>query len=72
MSTDKIALNMEVIGADGVHIGTVAAVADGRIRLSTRESGEGARKDHSHFIDLGLVAISRVRKFVCRRMPRSP
>ena len=56
MSNDKIAPNMEVIGADGVHIGTVDAVVDGRIWLSTRDSGEGAHKDHSHFIDLGLVA----------------
>jgi hypothetical protein len=47
---------MEVIGADGVHVGTVGAVVDGRIRLMKRDSGEGAHKNHSHFIDLGLVA----------------
>ena len=34
MTTDKIAQNMEVIGADGVHVGTVDAVANGRIRLA--------------------------------------
>ena len=56
MTTDKIAANMEVIGADGVHVGTVDGVADGRIRLAKRDGGEGRHKGHAHFIDLGLVA----------------
>jgi hypothetical protein len=56
MSTDKIAKDMEVVGADGVHVGTVDGVADGRIRLAKRDSGEGQHKGHAHFIDLGLVA----------------
>ena len=56
MITDKITQNMEVIGADGVHIGTVDGVANGRIRLAKRDSGEGQHKGHEHFIDLGLVA----------------
>ena len=55
MTTDKIAQNMEVIGADGVHVGTVDGVANGRIRLAKRDSGEGQHKGHAHFIDLGLV-----------------
>jgi hypothetical protein len=56
MTTDKIVQNMEVIGADGVHVGTVDGVANGRIRLAKRDSGEGQHKGHAHFIDLGLVA----------------
>lgn len=56
MTTDKIARNMEVIGADGVHLGTVDAVVDGRIRLAKRDSGEGQHKGHAHFINAGLVA----------------
>ena len=56
MTTDKIAHNMEVIGADGVHVGTVDSVANGRIRLAKRDSGEGRHKGHAHFIELGLVA----------------
>jgi hypothetical protein len=56
MTTNKIVQNMEVIGADGVHVGTVDGVANGRIRLAKRDSGEGQHKDHAHFIDLGLVA----------------
>ena len=56
MTTDEIGLNMEVIGADGVHVGTVDGVANGRIRLAKRDSGEGRHKGHAHYIDLGLVA----------------
>ena len=44
------------IGADGVHIGTVDRVENGRIRLTKADSGEGRHKGHHHFIDLGLVA----------------
>src|SRR3954469_15932338 len=56
MTKEKIAKNMEVIGADGVHVGTVDGVAKGRIRLAKRDSGERQHKGHAHFIDLGLVA----------------
>jgi hypothetical protein len=48
--------HMEVIGADGVHIGTVDRVEHGRIKLAKADSGEGRHKCHHHFIDLGLVA----------------
>jgi hypothetical protein len=48
--------HMEVIGADGVHIGTVDRVEHGKIRLSRSDSGEGHHKGHYHFIDLGFVA----------------
>ena len=47
---------MEVIGADGVHVGTVDRVENGRIKLTRADSGEGRHKGHHHFIDLGLVA----------------
>jgi hypothetical protein len=47
---------MEVIGADGVHIGTVDSVENGRIKLAKADSGEGRHKGHHHFVDLGLVA----------------
>jgi hypothetical protein len=57
MSQQWIVPEMEVIGADGVHVGTVDAIVDGRIKLTKRDSGEGSHKGHNHFIDLGLVAI---------------
>ena len=52
----KIEHNMEVIGADGVHVGTVDRVERGRIRLTKADGGEGRHKGHHHFIDLVLVA----------------
>jgi hypothetical protein len=48
--------HMEVIGADGVHIGTVDKVEGQRIKLTKRDSGEGAHRGHHHFIPLSLVA----------------
>jgi hypothetical protein len=52
----SVKAHMEVIGADGVHIGTVDRVEGGRIKLTNADSGEGHHKGHHHFIDLGLVA----------------
>jgi hypothetical protein len=48
--------HMEVIGADGVHVGSVDRVEGGRIKLSKADSGEGSHRGHHHFIDGGLVA----------------
>jgi hypothetical protein len=48
--------HMEIIGADGVHVGTVDKVEGGRIKLTKKDSGEGSHKGHHHFIDKGLVA----------------
>lgn len=48
--------HMEVIGADGVHVGTVDRVEGERIKLTKQDSGEGSHKGHHHFISLGLVA----------------
>jgi hypothetical protein len=48
--------HMEVIGADGVHLGTVDKVEGNRIKLTRKDSGDGAHKGHHHFIDGGLVA----------------
>jgi hypothetical protein len=56
MKADQIKQHMEVIGADGVHVGTVDRVEGGRIKLTKADSGEGHHKGHHHFIDLGLVA----------------
>ncbi len=52
---DEIREKMEVIGADGVHLGTVDRVEDNRIKLIRADSGV-AHGDHHHFIPSGLVA----------------
>ena len=56
MSDDRIKEHMEVVGADGVHIGTVDRVENGKIKLIKADSGMGSHKGHHHYIDLNLVA----------------
>lgn len=46
----------EIIGADGVHVGTVDKVEGGRIKLTKKDSGEGSHAGHHHYIAGGLVA----------------
>ena len=56
MNQSDIKEHMEIIGADGVHVGTVDRVESNRIKLIKADSGEGSHKGHHHYIDLGLVA----------------
>ena len=56
MDTSKIKPHMEVIGADGVHVGTVDRVDGQRIKLTKKDSGQGHQPPHHHYIDIGLVA----------------
>ena len=54
--------HMEVIGADGVHLGTVDKVEGDRIKLTKADSGPdiegatGGHQGHHHYISCGLVA----------------
>jgi hypothetical protein len=52
----EIKEHMEIIGADGVHVGTVDKVEGNRIKLTKKDSGEGRHRGHHHFIDRGFVA----------------
>src|SRR3569832_942972 len=52
----KIKEHMEVIGADGTHVGTVDRIEGKRIKLTKKDSGEGKHKGHHHFIDSSLIA----------------
>ena len=54
--SSKIREHMEVIGADGVHIGTVDRVEGKRIKLTKKDSGEGSHRGHHHYISMALVA----------------
>ncbi len=47
---------MEVIGADGVHVGTVDRVEGSRIKLTKSDSGQGSHEGHHHYIPIALVA----------------
>jgi hypothetical protein len=52
----QVVPHMEVIGADGVHVGTVSRVEEGRIRLTRKDSGEGRHEGHFHYVPGGLIA----------------
>lgn len=52
---EDIREHMEVIGADGVRVGTVDRIEGDRIKLTKLEN-LGAHEGHHHFISRGLVA----------------
>lgn len=54
--TEDIREHMQVIGADGVPVGTVDHVEGDRIKLTKKDSGFGAHEGHHHYISRGLVA----------------
>ena len=56
VKAEDIKEHAEVIGADGVHVGTVDRVEGDRIKLTKDDSGEGSHEGHHHYISLGLVA----------------
>ena len=56
MAIEDIREHMEIIGADGVHVGTVDKVEDHRIKLTKADSGMGSHEGHHHYISTGLVA----------------
>ena len=56
IDASKLKEHMEVIGADGVHVGTLDSVDGKRIKLTKKDSGMGAHKGHHHYVPLSLVA----------------
>jgi hypothetical protein len=54
--TSNIREHMEVIGADGVHVGTVDKIEGDRIKLTKADSGQGSHEGHHHYIPAGLIA----------------
>jgi hypothetical protein len=59
---DQIREHMEVIGADGTHVGTVDSVEGDKIKLTKADSGAqiegatGSHEGHHHYLPVGLVA----------------
>lgn len=54
---DEIREGMEVIGADGVHVGTVDRIEEKRLKLTRKATGrDGQHEGHHHYLSLGLVA----------------
>ena len=49
---NQVKEHMNVIGADGVHLGTVDKVEGDRIKLTKDDSGD----DKHHYVSVGLIA----------------
>jgi hypothetical protein len=56
INTSAIREQMEVIGADGVHVGTVDRVEADRIKLVKKDSGQGSHEGHHHYVPTALIA----------------
>lgn len=56
MGIDQVKEGMEVVGADGVHVGTVDRIDGDRIKLTKKDSGQGSHEGHHHYLSRGLVA----------------
>lgn len=56
MDASKVREHMEIIGADGTHVGTVDRVEGNRIKLAKSDSGQGAHEGHHHYIPMSNVA----------------
>ena len=79
---ENIREGMEVIGADGVHVGTVDRIEGDRIKLTRKDSGEGSHEGHHHFLSRGLVAdiegeqvalsAKAMSRSACSRKKRAP
>ncbi len=50
----QVTEHMDIIGADGVHIGTVDKVEGNRIKMTKADSG--SHGDHHHYLSEGLIA----------------
>ena len=55
-NTSAIREHMEVIGADGVHVGTVDRIEGDRIKLAKKDSGQGSHEGHHHYVPTALIA----------------
>jgi len=69
---EDIREHMEVIGADGVHLGTVDHVEGNRIKLIRADSGL-AHNDHHHYIPRGNLpeVMSSPPDFLCKNSRNS-
>jgi hypothetical protein len=55
-SKGDIKEQMEVIGADGVHVGTVDRVEGSRLKLTKSDGAPGRHQGHHHYLPVSLVA----------------
>ena len=72
MMKHKVEAGMELIGADGVHVGTVDNVVGDRIELKRRDSGDGTHKGHHHYTNSASWRAWRAGRSVFLPMQQLP
>ena len=53
---ERIKDDMEIVGADGVHVGVVDHMDGDRIKMKRKDEAHGVKMEHHHYIPMGNVA----------------
>lgn len=56
VSASEITEHMEIVGADGVHIGKVDHMQGDRIKMARKDAQHGQDEPHHHYVQLAAVA----------------
>ena len=56
VEANDIKEHMEVVGADGVHIGKVDHMDGDRVKLTRKDKDHGQDRDHHHYLPLANIA----------------
>ena len=56
VNASEIKEHMEVVGADGVHVGKVDHMDGERIKMARKDEAHGQDEEHHHFVRLSAVA----------------
>jgi hypothetical protein len=56
VEASEIREHMEIVGADGVHVGKVDGVENGRIKMTRKDEDHGLDAKHHHYVQLSAVA----------------
>ncbi|WEF25543.1 DUF2171 domain-containing protein [Paracoccus sp. S3-43] len=56
VEASQIKEHMEVVGADGVHVGKVDHLDGDRIKLTRKDEAHGQSRDHHHYLPLANVS----------------
>ena len=56
VNASEINEHMEIVGADGVHVGKVDHVQGDRIKMTRKDEQHGQDDSHHHYVQLSAVA----------------
>lgn len=56
VNASDIREDMEIVGADGVHVGKVDHMDGPRIKMKRKDKDHGQHDDHHHYVALAAVA----------------